>query len=274
MHHSLAIFALMLLLAIRGTGLTGIPAAHAPADGDFSYGDANAVIDTEEDLVYEVSWTFIKVGTVRLRTFPNYTARAYIDSYAGLPFVDLHSIHETVMDSSFFSRGSRSIEKRKDSWWGLNYVYDLGNKRLIVEETYQTDIQSPPYQRQVQDTLLLTGTAFLDGLSIGYYPRAMLHSAKTVDVPTVLYGKLGITTFHFAENRTTEPIDALDEPIRVIEVNGRTTVEGIFGMTGDFNGWFSDDSAAVPIKGKLKVLIGNVTVELIQWKRSGWSPPH
>jgi hypothetical protein len=44
-------------------------------------------------------------------------------------------------------------------------------------------------------------------------------------------------------------------------------------MTGDFVGWFSDDAAAVPIKGKLKVLLGNVTVELIRWNRKGWNPP-
>jgi hypothetical protein len=44
-------------------------------------------------------------------------------------------------------------------------------------------------------------------------------------------------------------------------------------MTGEFTGWFSDDEAAVPIKGKLNVLLGSVTVELIQWKRDSWSPP-
>jgi len=234
----------------------------------------NAIVDGGEELVYEVSWTFFKLGTVRLRTFPNYTATAYVDSYEGLPFVDLHAIHETVMDSSFFSRGSRSIEKKGDSWWGLNYVYDLPDKRLVVEETYQKEVQSPPYKRQVQDTLLLPSSSFLDGLSIGYYPRLMLRSGKTVDVPTVLYGKVGISTFHFSESKTSEMIEALEEPIRVIEVDGRTTVEGIFGMTGDFKGWFTDDSARVPIKGKLQVLIGNVTLELIQWKRARWSPPH
>jgi hypothetical protein len=234
----------------------------------------NAVVDGGEELVYEVSWTFIKLGTIRLRTFPNYTAKAYIDSYEGLPFVDLHSIHETEMDSSFFSRGSRSIEKKGDDWWGLNYVYDLPNKRLFVEETYQKDVQSLPHTRQLRDTLHLPSSAFLDGLSIGYYPRSMIHSAGTVDVPTVLYGKAGVTTFQFADKRTTERIDALDEPVRVLEVDGTTTMEGIFGMTGDFTGWFSDDSACVPIKGKLKVLIGNVTVELMQWNRAGWNPPH
>jgi hypothetical protein len=59
----------------------------------------------------------------------------------------------------------------------------------------------------------------------------------------------------------------------VVEVHGNTSAVGVFGMTGEFTGWFSDDEAAVPIKGELKVLLGTVTVELIGWKRSGWSPP-
>jgi hypothetical protein len=65
----------------------------------------------------------------------------------------------------------------------------------------------------------------------------------------------------------------VDSPVRVIEVEGTTTVEGIYGMTGGFRGWFSDDSAAVPIKGRLKVLLGEVEIELTTWNRKGWNPP-
>jgi hypothetical protein len=233
-----------------------------------------AVVAEGEELVYEVSYAFIKLGTVRLQTFPNYRVRAYIDSYTGQPFVDIHSMSETEMDSSFFSGGSWGIEKKGDSWYGLNYLHDPGDERLFVEETYQKDVQSLPHERQIVDTLLLSSGSILDGLCTVYYPRAMLHSAQSVDVPTILYGKLGTTTFHFARTPVTEPIAALDDPVRVIEVDGKLSMEGIFGLTGDFTAWFSDDSTAVPIKANVKVLIGNVTVELIQWKRAGWRPPH
>jgi hypothetical protein len=142
-----------------------------------------------------------------------------------------------------------------------------------VEETFQTSPDSIPYKHSIIDTIVIPTSDFVDGLSIAYFPRRFIHSEKTVTVPTILYGKLGQTSFHFMGDHTTESIDALDDPVRVVSVEGNTTVEGIYGMTGEFKGWFSDDSAAVPIKGKLKVLIGNVTVELIQWHRSGWNPP-
>ena len=262
---------LLLALAIV---LQGILSAAARIDDPSPSPGAAVLAEKGEELLYEVSWTFIKLGTIRIRSFPNYTAQAHIDSYDGLPFVDLHSIHETVMDSGFYSIGSRSVEKKGNEWWGLNYVYDVPAHRLVVEETFQKDTLLPAYSRKVRDTLQLTATRFVDGLSIGFFPRSLIHTSKTLDVPTVLYGKQGITTFRFANKKTTQNIDVEDDPVRVIELEGTTNVEGIFGMTGDFTGWFSDDDAAVPIKGKLKVLIGSVTVELIGWRRAGWNPPH
>ena len=232
-----------------------------------------AVMSSDEELVYEVSWTFFKLGTIRIKARKDYTAEARIDSYEGVPFVDLHSIHYTIMDSAFFSHASRTVEKKEGEWKGLDYLYDLPNKLLVVQETVQKDPRTDPYRRTVRDTLLLPTSEFVDGLSIAYYPRRMVHTVQTVDVPTVLYGKFGTTTFRLRNNRTTEQIDVLDDPVRVIEIEGTTGVEGVFGMSGDFKGWFSDDDAAVPIKGKLKVLLGNVNVELIQWKRGGWNPP-
>ncbi|RPH38187.1 DUF3108 domain-containing protein [bacterium] len=231
------------------------------------------IINEGEEYVYEVSWTVFKLGTIHLKVSPRYTVEARVNSYPSVPFVDLHSAHYSEMDSSFYSIGSHTAEKRENDWWGLNYIYDLPRKRLIVEETYQKDLESPPFSTQVKDTLPLPSAAFVDGLAIAFLPRLYIHTVKTLDVPTVLYGKIGTTTYEFTNNKTTETIDAVEEPVKVVEVRGSTTAVGIYGMTGDFTGWFSDDAAAVPIKGKLKVLLGSVTVELIKWNRKGWSPP-
>ena len=231
------------------------------------------IVSRGEELVYEIKWSFIKLGTIRLQTFPNYSAKAFIDSYAGQPFVDIHSINETEMDTSFFSNSSWGIEKKGKFWQGLNYRNDAMNKCLLVEEMYQKDVQSQPSKYKVKDTLQLPSASYLDGLSVVYYPRAMSHTIRTVDVPTIVNGKLGTITFRFGKSSGTESISVIQYPVRVIEVDGTLSVKGIFGLTGDFQGWFSDDSAAVPIKAKVKVLLGYVTVELIQWKRAEWEPP-
>jgi hypothetical protein len=234
---------------------------------------ASTVFSESEDLVYEVSWTFFKVGTIHIKSTGKLKAMAYIDSYEGLPFVDLHSVHYAEMDSMFCSRGGYAIDKNGEEWQGLQYVPDPATGTVAIEQLHQTSPDIPPYKRIPGDTVSLPSREFVDGLSIGYFPRLFMQSVTTVVIPTLLRGKLGATTFYFTGTRTTESIDALEDPVRVVLVAGTTDVVGVFGMTGDFAGWFSDDEAAVPIKGKLKVLLGNVTIELIRWKRNSWKPP-
>lgn len=226
-----------------------------------------------EEYVYEVRWTWFKLGTIRLQTLSGGKAEAFIDSAPNIPFVNLHSVHYTTMDSMFYSHASYSMEKEDDVWKGMNYVYDLPEKLLYVEDVTWKSPHDQPVMRAMKDTLRLPSSSFLDGLSIAYFPRRFIHADSTVTMPTVLYGKLGETTFFFRDKHTTESIDAVDNPVRVIEFDGYTTAVGIYGMTGEFTGWFSDDEAAVPIRGKLKVLVGNVTVELVSWHRAGWNPP-
>lgn len=247
--------------------LPGFPSGKLPPSG------ADLILADEEDLTYEVSWTVFKLGTIRLKTFRSHAAEAYIDSYDNIPFVNLHSVHYTWMDSLLFSRGSRALELRGDEWWGLDYIYDFPNRIIRVEETYQKDLGTAPHSRVQKDSIRLTDARFVDGLSIAYLARRLVHAMQTVQVPTILYGKVGITTFNLPGNRVSEALSVLDRPVKAIEVSGTTSVEGIFGMTGDFRGWFSDDSVAVPLKGKIKVLLGNVNIELIQWNRKGWNPP-
>jgi hypothetical protein len=246
---------------------SGLPAGRA------SLTEVDLITADEEDLVYEVSWTVFKLGTIRLKTFRSRAAEAYIDSYDNIPFVNLHSVHYTWMDSLFYSRGSRALELQGSEWWGLDYICDFPNKIIRVEETYQKDLRTDPHSRVQKDTIRLADGRFVDGLSIAYLPRRLVHSKQTIQVPTIVYGKLGTTTFNFLGNHVAEDLAALDRPVKAIELTGTTSVEGIFGMTGDFRGWFSDDSVAVPLKGKIKVLLGNVNIELIQWNRRGWNPP-
>lgn len=229
--------------------------------------------DVKEDLTYEVRWAWFRLGTVRVRTWSDGSARADIDSYPSVPFVDLHSIHRSRMDPLEYSLFSSALEKRDQDWWGMEYLHDRASKQVVVQEILLADPDSTPYRRTTKDTIQLTSPSFVDGLSIAFFPRQWIRAESTVVVPTVLYGKLGTTVFWFERKHTTEDIDALEHPVRVVEVKGTTSVEGIFGMTGDFTGWFSDDRAAVPIKGKLKVLIGSVTLELMKWEREGWNPP-
>jgi len=231
------------------------------------------ILSGGEELTYEVSWAFVDLGTVRLLTRDDYTATAYIDSYEGVPVVDLHAVFITTMDSLFRSRHSRSMELEGGVWEGLDYRYDHQQGKVYIDRVTMKDPHGETLSRAPSDTMDLPGLDFVDGLSIAMFPRRFIHTNSRVDVPTILYGKMGTTSFDFTVIGVEDKLDAVDHPVRMHEVSGATSVVGIFGMTGGFTGWFSDDSAAVPLRGKLKVLIGNVELQLVRWKKDGWSPP-
>ena len=100
----------------------------------------------------------------------------------------------------------------------MYYTTDPPNKRLVVELTYQKDPSSQPRRREIMNT--------------GYLPRRLIRTRQKVEVPTVLTGKLGTTTFCFTGKKTTESIDVLEDPVRVIELEGTTSAEGVFGNDG------------------------------------------
>ena len=238
------------------------------------------VISDGEELVYEARWWPFQLGQIRIRTrlktLPEGGVRpialAYIDSYGNLPFVDLHTVTETEMDSSLSTVSAKSIEKRGNEWWVLYHYIDQTSKKLIIKDTWQKGKETAPYKPPILDTLEVTGQ-LQDGLSILFFTRSHLHSNTSVRFPTVVYKKLGNTSLHFTGEQSTTDIDAYDHPIAVKEFTGTAEFEGLFGLSGDFEGWFSDDEAAVPIKAKLGVIIGKIDIELIEWKRQGWVPP-
>ena len=237
-------------------------------------------ISDGEELVYEARWWPFQLGQIRIRTrvktLPDGSVRpialAYIDSYGNLPFVNLHTVSETEMDSTPSTVSAKSIEKRGDEWWVLYHYIDETSKKLIIKDTWQKGKDTTPYKPPIFDTLDVAGQ-IQDGLSILFFTRSHLHSNASVRFPTVVYKKIGNTTLHFTGKQSTTDIDAVNYPVAVKEFTGTAEFEGLFGLSGDFEGWFSDDEAAVPIKAKLGVIIGKIDIELIQWKRQGWTPP-
>jgi len=81
------------------------------------------------------------------------------------------------------------------------------------------------------------------------------------------------TSVNFYEDVIPVSIDAIDYDVECVRLDGEMDFISIFGLTGYFEGWFSNDEASIPIVANMKVLIGNITLELKSWKREGWTPP-
>ncbi|MGA9116707.1 MAG: DUF3108 domain-containing protein [Bacteroidota bacterium] len=243
-------------------------AAPAPAQ------DPGGVLREGEELVYNVRYSFINLGQVRIRTIGRETlegrtvfrCKAFIDSYPGVPFVDLHATFESWLDTAFFSRRFVGKTLEDGSWDFSRYLFDYDAGRVIME----TGTRDTALSRS--ETTAVAGV-MQDGLSLFFFARDRLRSGKAMDVPAVVRESKVNTRLNFTNGRSSVEVDAVEGPVAVVAFDGAAEFVGIFGLTGEFEGWFSDDSARVPILAKMKVIIGSITLELMEWKRPGWTPP-
>jgi hypothetical protein len=227
-----------------------------------------------EELVYNVRYTFIDLGQVRIKTigktrqatFTAYDAKAYIDSYRGIPFVDLHATFESRMDTTVCSHGFVGKVKQDNQWDFARYNFDYPHQRVIMEIGARDTVVARRESLQVDG-------AQQDGLSLFFFAREHLFSGKKVNIPGVVKEQKVNTFIDFSKERTSVEVDAIEYPVDVTKFEGQLDFEGIYGLTGGFTGWFSNDEARIPILAKMRVIVGSVTVELMKWNRPGWTPP-
>ncbi len=228
-----------------------------------------------EELTYEVSYSFIKLGQIKIlvknkkningKTY--YNTIAYIDSYSGIPFVNLHMIYKSTISSDFYPVFFKGIVRKDDYSTFTDYYfnYDSSSIRIKKGKIY-------PYELWTDSTEAIN-KKYQDGLSILYYARYLSGSGKSENIPCFVNEKKGITTINTFNNVTGISIDAVKYKIACIKEDGHMNFISIFGLTGNFEGWFSDDDASVPIVAKLNVIIGAVKVELKSWDKPEWTPP-
>jgi hypothetical protein len=228
-----------------------------------------------EELTYVVSYSFIKLGEIKLIVKDKkeikgkvyYNTVTYINSYSGIPFVSLHQIYESKINKNYTSDSFRGIVKHDEYSTFTEYTFDYKNSKTKIKKG-----KVNPYQLWTDSTADLSNQT-QDGLSIFYYARMNLGTQKSVNVPCFVNEKYETTKINFYTYVQKVEIDAVDYDISCLRLDGRMDFISIYGLTGYFEGWFSNDEASIPIGAKMQVFLGNVKLELKQWKRVGWTPP-
>jgi len=229
-----------------------------------------------EKLEYEVSYSIFSLGTVSVEILDTvrrggtvyYRAQAFMDSYSGVPFVSLHWIFYSEIDPHFYSHFFSGLDRKDTAKISYSdYSFDYPRGKVFVEKGITANRE---LSAKKTDTI---STTYQDGLSLFYYARGNVHTTGEVNVATFVNESKVNTYIKFMHKAGSSEIDAIKYPVQTIEFEGRADFVGIFGLTGGFRGWFSDDDAAVPIVAKMKVILGSIRLELVRWHRDGWVPP-
>jgi hypothetical protein len=239
------------------------------------YFASDKTMQVGEELTYEVSYSLLKLGKVVLKIRDKktikgknyYTTIAYIDSYPGVPYVDLHQIYESRINSEMYSDYFKGLAQYEDHTNFSEYIFDYKKELIKIK-------RGKVHPREIwADSVTSANQKYQDGLSIFYYARTNFGEVKSIDIPCFVNEQKVSTKINYYEDISDISISAVDYKIACRRLDGETDFISVFGLTGFFQGWFTNDEASVPIVAKLRVIIGNITLELKEWKREGWNPP-
>ncbi len=235
----------------------------------------DVLMQSGEYLEYEVSFFGVRLGSIKMYVDNKdkingvlaYKVRALIKSYDKIPFVDLDAKFESWIDPSVsFSQKFVSNYKKSDKSWAFQQLdFDYTNKKYVFRKWQDKKLEA--------ETTIQTSRRWNDGSSLFFLSRRFLNYKKTIKIPTIIEKDTCFTTINFHGKRESIKIDAINYPVKTVYFDGVADWEGLYGLKGNFEGWFSDDEAAVPILAKMNVYVGKVNIELKKWTRAGWTPP-
>ncbi len=225
-----------------------------------------------EELIYKVTWSFIRLGTIKVRiadtTIINqqkvYKIEMNLDSNPYIFFVNIHNYYESFIDDQFrlikHIANERIEDKALESLHLFNYQ----------DSTYTIRINNPEDSTKNIEKNKAIETNMYDGITLAFFARAHAHEERLETVTTFVLDTSGLVDINFKGRGDEISIEAIPEDIPSYYVEGEIHVEGLAGLTGPYRGWFSVDDRRAPLKAELKVFIGNVKVELDDYKK--WRP--
>ncbi|MFZ1978306.1 MAG: DUF3108 domain-containing protein [Bacteroidota bacterium] len=239
---------------------------------------SESMMQVGEELVYGVHYSFFNIGTIRMTVNSKesingreiYHTSAFINSNPALSWlVELHIRFYSGIDQELFSNTWLSEDSSKKGITYRKTWFQYSDNTLHDENGTKTNDE---YRPEKFDTTKISGHC-QDGLSLFFYARGNACREKEEYVPTCIDSKEVKTYINFLNEREKVEIDSAQYPIDCVHFEGRADFTGIFGLTGGFEGWFSNDRACIPIKAKMNVILGSVKIDLLSWKRSSWTPP-
>ena len=227
-----------------------------------------------DEFTYIVKYAFLNLGELRTKVYAKdtvdekiiYKSIVYIDSYEGLPFVDLHQIYESWFDSTLHPVYFQALMFYEEDTSYTKYFFKENNLVHILKGKLHE-------QKAFLDTVVNLGSSYQDGLSLLYFARFNTNRNESLVVPCFVSEDTASTIINYYFDQENVSIDAVGYEIDCFKIDGEIGFIGIFGLTGYYEGWFANDEYQVPVAAELEVIIGNISIELMEWKRDKWQPP-
>lgn len=236
------------------------------------------VMDIGEELKYEVSYGFIKLGYIKMiltgtrkegkRTIKN--AKFEVKTYPEVPFIKINDIFESEMehsDKEIFSKKFYETNFRDKSITRTDYKFNYTKDYIDAQK--ETDGRT-----EKKDKIVIKENIKLrDEVCWLYEARVNSFTNKNYNIPLFVKDEESSVRYSFNVNSTVINLEKFDYDISAVKLEGTSDFTGFFGFKGEFLILLSDDDYRVPLKAYFNSSLGNVVWELISYKKSRWTPP-
>jgi len=215
-----------------------------------------------ENTVYSVEWGPIRVGELNTVIaealhFQNHDAYKVIfslDSNPALEFIaSLHSDYITIIDQS-----TKQV---------LQHFLHIRENNIVSDKVYDFDRVTGKFvcrsveedgHIQLLEKYLPENT--IDGTSILFYSRQVVKEKRSERVMTIIDENFVISDINY-ENRK-EPVNVRSKQEDALVISGENYYKGIVGFTGNFRGWFRDDSTYLPVRSDFEIWVGRIAISM------------
>lgn len=232
------------------------------------------VMYVNEELNYVVYYGFIKLGEVKFKITGKknegeksvYTAWSSMKSYPGIPFVSLDITFESDMVGSgaeVYSERFKAVEDKDGKIITTEYKFYYDSNFVHVKKINDGKIEKD------ENIKFNENIKFQDGLSLFYQARFNSFKAESFQIPVFMNEAETSINYFFSAKSEDISLSNFDNDINSVRCSGSANFVGVFGLSGEFAGWFCDDETRIPVKAQMNVMVGNITLELDSYKRSG-----
>jgi len=230
----------------------------------------------EEKFVYNVGWTFLHIGTITLSTerlisYPELVKITMdIKTAPLLPFINIDEHNIAIMRESdgmtFYYYGKEKNDRQ---------IVEVINRFYESENLTVHQVKECSTGELICIDTIRYNEPYLIGTSLVNYTRNIAAAGLIKTAPTLLGTKFYPTTLDFCGPVEFVETEICEEPVRSFKYTGSAEWEGnaTAGLSGDFTGWFSDDSEKVVIYAEMEILLGSIDIELSEFYKPGWISP-
>mgnify|MGYP000563181814 CR=1 FL=1 len=271
MKHTRTVNSVLRSMGITAVMLGIVIATAAGQSQNLSARYSSAPFAEREVLRYSVSWSFFHLGSIEVRQSrmegdTRSRVQLRVRTASGIPFIDVDMRDISLLSPDDPRSTDFIVRIDHDPKEYRHYTHDpvSGTFTMLLKEGEGNPVRKKRTEPR----------RCFDALGVLMYMRGLAGSGENLVIPVLMDYELADTRIIAHREREEVDVDAFDDEVPAYRISVRAgwKEECVGGMDGDYELWCLADGSAIPLRAKIDLALGSISIELKSFRRSGWKP--